>query len=49
MTKGAIARQVWLHNAAAVYIPFVVLFALAAWVGLRSVPVTANMREQMDI
>ncbi|WP_244424698.1 MFS transporter [Methylobacterium nodulans] len=49
MTKGALVRQVWLHNAAAVYIPFIVLFSLAAWLALRSVPVKANVREQMDI
>jgi NNP family nitrate/nitrite transporter-like MFS transporter len=49
MTKGALVRQVWLHNAAAVYIPFIVLFALVAWLALRSVPVKANVREQMDI
>lgn len=49
MTKGALVRQVWLHNAAAVYIPFIVLFSLAAWLTLRSIPVKANVREQMDI
>jgi len=40
---------VWLQNAAAIYVPFVVVFSIAAWVMLRSVPVRANFREQLDI
>jgi NNP family nitrate/nitrite transporter-like MFS transporter len=40
---------VWLQNAAAIYLPFVVVFGIAAWVMLRSVPVRANFREQLDI
>ena len=40
---------VWLQNAAAIYVPLVVAFGIAAWVMLRSVPVRANFREQLDI
>lgn len=49
MTRGALERQVWLHNAAAIYIPFIVVFAGLAWALLRSVPIKANFREQFDI
>lgn len=45
-TKGA---TIWLQNAPLVYIPFVVVFAILAWFMLRSVPVRANFREQLDI
>jgi NNP family nitrate/nitrite transporter-like MFS transporter len=46
--KGAQA-QTWLQNATAIYIPFIIVFAAAAWLLLRSVPVRANFREQLDI
>jgi len=47
--RGGGQTQVWLQNAALVYAPFVLLFAVLAWVLLRSVPVRANLREQFDI
>jgi NNP family nitrate/nitrite transporter-like MFS transporter len=40
---------VWLQNATAIYVPFVFIFGILAWVMLRSVPVRANFREQLDI
>ena len=40
---------IWLQNANAIYIPFIVVFAIAAWFMLKSVPVRANFREQLDI
>lgn len=39
----------WLQNATAVYLPLILLGAVAAWLFLRSVPVRANFREQLDI
>jgi len=45
----AATSPVWLQNAAAIYMPFVVVFGIAAWVMLRSVPVRANFGEQLDI
>lgn len=42
-------RMVWLQNAMAVYVPLILLGAAAAWLMLRSVPVRANFREQLDI
>lgn len=40
---------IWLHNAGLVLIPWVVLGAVMAAVWLRRVPVTANVRQQLDI
>ena len=45
---GATA-SVWLQNAAAIYVPFIVVFSGIAWLMLRSVPVRANFPEQLDI
>ncbi|MFZ1639841.1 MAG: nitrate/nitrite transporter [Candidatus Contendobacter sp.] len=48
-TKGAVSKPMWLQNAALIYVPFIVVFAIAAWVMLKSVPVRANIKEQFDI
>lgn len=48
-TKGAVTSPIWLQNATAIYIPFILVFGLSAWFMLKSVPVKANIREQMDI
>jgi NNP family nitrate/nitrite transporter-like MFS transporter len=42
-------KDIWLHNAGLVLIPWVVLGMVLAAVYLRRVPVTANFREQLDI
>jgi MFS transporter, NNP family, nitrate/nitrite transporter len=42
-------KPIWLQNALLIYVPFVLVFGLAAWLFLKSVPVRANFREQMDI
>ena len=42
-------KPIWLQNALLIYVPFVVVFGLAAWFMLKSVPVRANFREQIDI
>jgi MFS transporter, NNP family, nitrate/nitrite transporter len=39
----------WLHNAGIVFIPWVLAGAALAWLFLRSVPVQANFRQQLDI
>lgn len=49
LTKGAETRSVWLQNAAFWYVPFLIVLAVVAWVWLRSVPVKASVREQLDI
>jgi MFS transporter, NNP family, nitrate/nitrite transporter len=41
--------EIWLQNAAFIYVPFLILFAILAWFLLRSVPIKASVREQMDI
>lgn len=48
-TKGEVSKPMWLQNAALVYVPFIVVFAIAAWFWLKSVPVRANITEQFDI
>ena len=46
--SGATA-PIWLQNATAIYVPFIIVFGVAAWLMLKSVPVRANFREQLDI
>ncbi len=48
-TKGEVVKDIWLQNAAIIYVPFVVVFGILAWLFLRSVPVRANVGEQLDI
>lgn len=45
--KGA--ADIHLQNAAFIWVPFILIGAVAAWFGLKSVPVTANFKEQLDI
>jgi MFS transporter, NNP family, nitrate/nitrite transporter len=40
---------IWLQNATLIYVPFVAVFGVLAWAMLRSVPVRANFKEQVDI
>lgn len=40
---------IFLQNAAFLWVPFILIGAIAAWFGLKSVPVQANFREQLDI
>jgi MFS transporter, NNP family, nitrate/nitrite transporter len=49
MTKGGVTSEVYLQNAAIVYVPFILVFGVLAWFMLRSVPIKANFREQFDI
>ncbi|HIT75386.1 MAG TPA: NarK/NasA family nitrate transporter [Candidatus Avipropionibacterium avicola] len=46
---GEQAHEVWYQNAAWVYVPFIVIVAVWAWIVLRSVPIKANIRQQFDI
>lgn len=47
--KPASTAEVWMQNAAFVYVPFIVLAAILAWTMLKSVPIKANIRQQFDI
>jgi NNP family nitrate/nitrite transporter-like MFS transporter len=49
MTKAGVQSAVWLQNAPAVMVPFVVVFGISAWLMLKSVPVKANFAQQFDI
>ncbi|MCA0328741.1 MAG: MFS transporter [Actinobacteria bacterium] len=46
---GKDAREVWYQNAAYIYVPFLVVAVILAWTLLKSVPVTASVRQQLDI
>jgi NNP family nitrate/nitrite transporter-like MFS transporter len=48
-TRDGVSEDIWLQNAALIWIPIVAVLSVAAWFMLRSVPVRANVREQMDI
>ena len=39
----------WYQNAAFIYVPFALVGVVLAWTMLKSVPVTANIKQQMDI
>ncbi len=49
LTKGDETSDIWLQNATFVWIPIVAVLSVLAWFLLKSVPVRANVREQMDI
>ncbi len=49
LTRGGVKSDVWVQNAAFWYVPLLLLLGVACWVGLRSVPVKASFREQLDI
>ncbi|MBI5577467.1 MAG: NarK/NasA family nitrate transporter [Deltaproteobacteria bacterium] len=49
LVKGGASTQVWLQNAALWYVPLLLVLAALGWVSLRSVPVMASFREQLDI
>ena len=46
---NGVVSDAWYQNAAYVYVPFVIVGTLLAWFMLKSVPVTANFKKQMDI
>ena len=49
LVKGGASSQVWLQNAALWYVPLLLLLGVLGWISLRSVPVLASFREQLDI
>lgn len=48
-SRGDVHSKIWLQNAALIYVPFIAVFGILAWFMLRSVPVRANFRDQLDI
>lgn len=49
LTIGDTTKTVWLQNAAFWYAPFLVVGGMIAWNFLRSVPIKASFKEQLDI
>ena len=49
LVKGGVTSQVWLQNAALWYVPLLLLLGVLGWYSLRSVPVLASFKEQLDI
>ncbi|MCC6252725.1 MAG: NarK/NasA family nitrate transporter [Bacteroidia bacterium] len=41
--------QIYLHNAAFWYVPFVLITVVISWFMLRSIPIKASFKEQLDI
>ncbi|HLB27582.1 MAG TPA: MFS transporter [Dehalococcoidales bacterium] len=48
-TKGTVTKDIWLQNASFVYVPLLIIMGILAWIFLRSVPVRASFKEQLDI
>lgn len=49
LTIGDTTKSVWLQNAAFWYAPFLIIGGMIAWNFLRSVPIKASFKEQLDI
>ncbi|MBM4426728.1 MAG: NarK/NasA family nitrate transporter [Chloroflexi bacterium] len=49
MTVKEVTKPVWLQNASFIYVPFLLIMGILAWIYLRSVPIKASFKEQMDI
>ena len=47
--KSGKTAEVFLQNAAFLWVPFILVAAIWAWFGLKSVPVQASFKEQLDI
>jgi len=48
-TKGAVTKSIWLQNAVIWYVPLLVILGIVAAMFLKSVPVKATFRQQLDI
>jgi NNP family nitrate/nitrite transporter-like MFS transporter len=48
-TKNDVTRDIWLQNAVLWYVPLLFVLGIACLLWLRSVPVKASFREQLDI
>ncbi|HOK52615.1 MAG TPA: MFS transporter, partial [Bacteroidales bacterium] len=47
--SAGVGYEIFLQNAAFIYIPFLLIMSWIAWKYLRNVPVKASFREQLDI
>ncbi|MHB8872918.1 MAG: MFS transporter [Myxococcaceae bacterium] len=48
-TKGGASKEIWLQNSVLWYVPLLAVVGLACFAMLRSVPVKASFREQLDL
>jgi NNP family nitrate/nitrite transporter-like MFS transporter len=48
-TKGNITKDIWLQNAVFWYVPILIILGVMCFIWLRSVPIVASFREQLDI
>lgn len=48
-TKDGKSSEIHLQNAAFIWVPFILIGAVAAWFGLRRIPVQASFKDQLDI
>jgi MFS transporter, NNP family, nitrate/nitrite transporter len=49
IAKDKAPKEIYLQNTAYVWIPFIIIGAILAWTMLRSVPVRATFKQQLDI
>lgn len=49
LTKGNVTKSVWLQSGVLWYVPLLAALGALCWIYLRSVPVKASFREQLDI
>lgn len=47
--KGDTVKLIWLQNAAFWYIPVLIVIGVIAWITLKSIPIKASFKEQLDI
>ncbi|MBI4209794.1 MAG: NarK/NasA family nitrate transporter [Deltaproteobacteria bacterium] len=47
--KGEVIKDIWLQNAVFWYVPLLLVLGIACLIWLRSIPVKASFREQLDI
>ncbi len=47
--KGEVVKDIWLQNAVFWYVPLLVILGFLCFIWLKSVPVKASFREQLDI
>lgn len=48
-TKDTISKPIWVQNAAFWYVPLLIVVTIVAGISLRSIPVKASFKEQLDI
>ena len=48
-TKGDVVKDIWLQNAVLWYVPLLLILGVMCFMWLRSVPVKASFKEQLDI